>query len=188
MGKPAQKSTEPDIQPINFDAPKSEVHQVEQVEPEIVFEDLSADAKFSMLESLKASLKAAREEGDGDQDDISPLMANIENLILGRTDKDSSQDAFKNKLDLARANLRDSIEHIDPEMYPACDDRMAIKLPASAKKHLMKKAIDQEMTLSEYVIQALNIVGELEGDDKIILVAPRGHFLQKASRDRAKKA
>lgn len=184
MAKPA---TDPmaEIAPIKFVAPKQ---QPEPKEPEIKFEDLSADDKLAMLDSLKASLKAAKEDSESDQEDVSPLLANIEKLIRGDTTVDKTQESFQNKLDLARANLRDQMTQIDPDLYPACDDRMTIKLPASAKKHLMKKAIDQGMTLSEYVIQALNIVGELEGDDKIVLVAPRGHFLQRASRDRAKRA
>ena len=140
-----------------------------------------------MLASLKTVLKGARDESEGGHDNIDPLLENIEDLIHGRTTVDKSQDAFKGKLDLARANLRDQMESIAPEMYPACDARMSIKLPASAKKHLMGKALEQDMTLSEYVIQALNIVGELEGDEKIVLVAPRGHFLQRASQERAKR-
>lgn len=185
MATPVKKDDLDEIAPIDF-AKRSIDRQ--PAEPEIVFEDLSADAKLAMLESLKASLKSAKEGEHGDHDDISPLMANIEALILGKTDRDPAEDVFGNKLDLARANLRDQMNHIDPEMYPACDDRMTVKLPRSAKKHLVKKAIDQDMTLSEYVIQALNIVGELEGDDKLVLVAPRGHFLQQASRDRAKRS
>ena len=174
-----------DIAPIQFGRPEE---APEPKVPEINFEDLSTEAKQEMLGALKASLKASRDEGLGDTHDVSPLLKNIEDLINGRTTIDKSATAFENKLELARANLRDQIEHIDPDMYPACDDRMTVKLPSSAKKHLMRKALDQDMTLSEYVIQALNIVGELEGDDKIVLVAPRGHFLQQASRERKRRS
>lgn len=181
MGQP--KPTDTPIAPIVFAA-----KQVEQPkQPDKRFDELSAVDKQAMLVSLKASLDKTRDAETGDQTDIAPLLRNIEDLVNGVTTDDMSATAFGNKFEVARANLRNQISGIDPAMYPPCDDRMTVKLPKSAKKHLMTKALEQDMTLSEYVIQSLNIVGELEGDEKIVLVAPRGHFLQRASLERAKR-
>lgn len=173
------------VQPIAF-GPRKEAEK--PAEPSINFDDLTSDEKLGMLDALKASLQVAKEGNGSTGNDISPLIANIEKLVRGEIVDDHSGDGFGKNLDLARANLRDQMGQINPDMFPACDARLSIKVPASAKKHLMRKAMDQDMTLSEYVIQALNIVSELEGDDTLVLVAPRGHFLQQASRDRANRS
>ena len=183
MGIAAEKDQS--VQPIEF-GPRKDVEK--PAEPSLNFDDLTSDEKLGMLDALKASLLAAKEGSGSSANDISPLMANIEKLVRGEIVEDKSGEAFGNNLDLARANLRDQMGQINPDMYPACDARLSIKVPKSAKKHLMKKALEQDLTLSEYVIQALNIVGELEGDDMLVLVAPRGHFLQQASKDRANRS
>lgn len=173
------KSDQP--QPIVF-KPKTKPAAA-PYEPDIKFDDLSAVDKQAMLDALRQTVQKAHALEEGGTD-VAPLLKNLEAIISGKASPASIIDPFANKLEMAKANLQDTIAEIEPSLYPPCDARMTIKLPASAKKHLATKALRQDMTLSQYVIMALNVIGELEGDEKIVLVAPPGNFLKQASRNK----
>ncbi|MEL6758585.1 MAG: hypothetical protein AAFP81_19315 [Pseudomonadota bacterium] len=153
-----------------------------EAEPDdyIDFGALSHEAKVRLASDIRDWVSEERKKaaGEGGTD---ALLKNIQDQLIGATNHDLAGESFKEMGALARLNAQTQTAHIPEDRFPACDATISLKLPRASKHHLQMKSLGRSISLSEYIVECLNMAARLDEDDHLILVRKRGGALASKS-------